>query len=91
MVEWDDAPPGSAPVIRSERHGELRWSSARLPSGRAGNHRPDGWFAAVGPDIRPGPAAAPYPLVDLAPTIYRWLGLEPDAGLAGSPIPELAP
>ena len=46
VVEWDDVPPGSATVIRSERHGELRWGTARLPSGRAGNHRPDGWFIA---------------------------------------------
>ena len=89
VVEWSDVAPGAAPVIRSERLGELRWSSPRLPSGRAGNHRPDGWFVATGPGISAGRAAAAYPIVDLVPTIYRWLGLEPDPALAGRPIPEL--
>jgi predicted AlkP superfamily phosphohydrolase/phosphomutase len=91
VVEWADVPPGSAPVIRSDRLGELRWSSPRLPSGRAGNHRPDGWFVATGPDIAPGRAAAVHPIVDLVPTIYRWLDLEPDPVFAGRPIPELTP
>lgn len=89
VVEWDDVAPGSATVIRSDRHGELRWSTARLPSGRAGNHRPGGWFIAAGPDLEPGMATAEYPIVDLAPTVYRWLGLDPDPALAGTSIPEL--
>jgi predicted AlkP superfamily phosphohydrolase/phosphomutase len=89
VVEWADVPPGAAPVIRSERLGELRWSSPRIPSGRAGNHRPDGWFVATGPGISAGPVAAVHPIVDLVPTAYRWLGLEPDPALTGQPIPEL--
>ena len=89
MVEWSDIPPGAAPVIRSERLGQLRWSSPRLMSGRAGNHQPDGWFVATGPGIGVGPTAAAYPIVDLVPTVYRWLGLEPDPAFTGRPIPEL--
>jgi predicted AlkP superfamily phosphohydrolase/phosphomutase len=89
VVEWSDVPPGDAPVIRSERLGELRWSSPRLASGRAGNHRPDGWFVAAGPGITTGRAAGTHPIVDLAPTVYRWLGLEPDPAFTGQPIPEL--
>jgi predicted AlkP superfamily phosphohydrolase/phosphomutase len=89
VVEWADVPPSAAPVIRSERLGELRWSSPRLPSGRAGNHRPDGWFVATGPGIGVGPTAAVHPIVDLVPTVYRWLGLEPDPAFTGQPIPEL--
>jgi predicted AlkP superfamily phosphohydrolase/phosphomutase len=89
VVEWADVPPGAAPVIRSERLGELSWTSPRLPSGRAGNHQPDGWFVATGPGIGPGPTAAVHPIVDLAPTIYRWLGVEPDPAFTGRPIPEL--
>jgi predicted AlkP superfamily phosphohydrolase/phosphomutase len=91
VVEWADVPPGAAPVLRSDRLGELRWSSPRLPSGRAGNHQPDGWFVATGPGIEPGPTAAVHPIVDLAPTVYRWLGLEPDPAFAGRAIPELTP
>jgi predicted AlkP superfamily phosphohydrolase/phosphomutase len=90
VVEWGDIAPGAARVIRSDRYGEIAWDSPRLPSGRAGNHRPDGWFVAVGPDIPRGAAAAAYPLVDLAPTVYRWLDLDPDPEFAGRPIPELA-
>ena len=90
VVEWADVPPGAAPVIRSESLGELSWSSPKLTSGRAGNHEPDGWFVARGPGIGTGPTAAVHPIVDLVPTVYRWLGLEPDEALAGRPIPELA-
>jgi predicted AlkP superfamily phosphohydrolase/phosphomutase len=90
VVEWGDVPPGGARVIRSDRYGEIAWDSPRLPSGRAGNHRPDGWFVAVGPDIPRKAAAAAHPLVDLAPTVYRWLDLDPDPEFAGRPIPELA-
>jgi predicted AlkP superfamily phosphohydrolase/phosphomutase len=89
VVEWADVAPGAAPVIHSERLGELSWSSARLTSGRAGNHQPDGWFVATGPGIEAGRAAAVHPIVDLVPTLYRWLGLEPDPVFAGRPIPEL--
>jgi predicted AlkP superfamily phosphohydrolase/phosphomutase len=89
VVEWAGVPPASAPVIRSEQLGELTWSSPRLPSGRAGNHGADGWFVASGPGIEAGAAAATHPIVDLVPTLYRWLGLEPDPGFAGQPIPEL--
>jgi predicted AlkP superfamily phosphohydrolase/phosphomutase len=90
VVEWAGVPAASAPVIRSERLGELTWRSPRLPSGRAGNHAPDGWFVATGPGIEPGAAAASHPIVDLVPTLYRWLDLEPDPAYAGRPIPELA-
>lgn len=89
IVEWADVPPGAAPVIRSQTLGELRWSSPRLTSGRAGNHEPDGWFVARGPGIGAGSTAAAHPIVDLVPTVYRWLGLEPDQAFAGRPIPEL--
>ena len=82
-------PPASSPVIRSERLGELTWRSPRLPSGRAGNHGADGWFVASGPGIEAGEAAATHPIVDLLPTLYRWLGLEPDPAFAGQAIPEL--
>ena len=89
VVEWAGVPPASAPVIRSEQLGELAWSSPRLPSGRAGNHGGDGWFVASGPGIEARAAAATHPIVDLVPTLYRWLGLEPDPAFAGQPIPEL--
>jgi arylsulfatase A-like enzyme len=46
---------------------------------------------ATGPGIEPGPTAAVHPIVDLAPTVYRWLGLEPDPAFAGRAIPELTP
>jgi predicted AlkP superfamily phosphohydrolase/phosphomutase len=89
VIEWSDVPPGAAPVIRSERLGELTWRSPQLPSGRSGNHGGDGWFVAAGPGIEAGAAAAVHPIVDLVPTLYRWLGHEPDPALAGQPIPEL--
>ena len=47
-------------------------------------------LVATGPGIEPGAAVATHPIVDLVPTLYRWLDVEPDSAYPGQPIPELA-
>lgn len=88
IVHW--APIESCRVsgVVSERFGEVRWEpGAPLPSGRSGNHRPDGWVAAAGAGIASGPRLV-CDSIDLAPTIVRWLGADVP-GLQGRPVPEL--
>jgi predicted AlkP superfamily phosphohydrolase/phosphomutase len=58
-----------------------------LPSGRSGNHRPLGWFVATGPGIAAGRRLGIYDIVDLAPTARQELGLEPEPGFHGRPMP----
>lgn len=46
------------------------------PSGWAsGNHKPDGLFLAVGPDIRSGESIAGANIVDILPTIFAGMGV----------------
>lgn len=91
MVHWNPISSQRVSGVVSDRCGEVRWErGAPFRSGRSGNHRPGGWLVAAGPGIDTGP-----PLecesVDLVPTLFRWLGLEPDPGFQGRPVPELVP
>ncbi|HEX6106494.1 MAG TPA: hypothetical protein VFZ26_12990, partial [Gemmatimonadales bacterium] len=86
VIEWSDVSPIRSPGIASARYGELRWSPAdRLPSGRAGNHRPQGWFIASGPGIARGTVTGHH-IRDLVPTACRWLGANLGDALRGRPI-----
>jgi hypothetical protein len=60
---------------------------ARLPSGRSGNHRGQGWFIAAGPGIARGRRIEGHDILDLAPTVSGWLGTKPSPALQGRPIP----
>jgi predicted AlkP superfamily phosphohydrolase/phosphomutase len=77
--------------VVSERYGELRWGKgAPLPSGRSGNHLPDGWLVACGAGIEKGPDLT-CDSIDLVPTIYSWLGAEPSPSFQGRLIEEIVP
>lgn len=83
LVEWsDDVPTGSAIVgqgagcrvaVRSPRIGALEGVNE---FGRTGAHRPTGWFALAGPDVRRGRSAAGISVYDVAPTLAALTGTE---------------
>jgi len=86
VIEWNGVSPIESPGITSDRYGELRWSPpGRIPSGRAGNHRPEGWFIATGDGIAPGPLQG-HTILDLVPTACGWLGADLGDRLQGQPI-----
>jgi predicted AlkP superfamily phosphohydrolase/phosphomutase len=90
VVTWGDVSAIHCDGIRSDRYGELRWKTAgKLPSGRSGNHKDKGWFLAVGDDIRPGFCTERFHIVDLVPTVFRWLGARSAKTFQGKPIPLL--
>jgi predicted AlkP superfamily phosphohydrolase/phosphomutase len=62
-----------------------------LPSGRSGNHLPLGWFMARGPGIEPGATLPTHDILDLAPTVRQYLGLDIDSTLHGRPLPLTKP
>ncbi len=62
----------------------------QLPSGRSGNHREGGWFIAAGPGIDAGTETEVHDVVDLLPTILKYLGRKADPQLAGRPIAAVA-
>lgn len=90
VIEWSDVPVTSSPGVVSPRFGEMRWTpTGRLPSGRAGNHRSQGWFMAAGEGIAPGSEAPGHRILDLVPTACQWLGADLQHHFAGRPISEL--
>ncbi len=90
IVRWGRTSSLETSGIRSEKYGELRWDpSAPLPSGRSGNHLDNGWFVAAGEGIRSGTRSDGHDTLDLIPTVFRWLGVEPPVEFQGQPIPVL--
>ncbi len=82
VVTWSDASATESPGVGSPRFGDVRLPArGRLPSGRSGNHRNEGWFVAAGPAL--GAARADGHIVDLAPTVHAWLGLDAPPDLRG--------
>jgi predicted AlkP superfamily phosphohydrolase/phosphomutase len=85
-------------LVEWNRHGPIsRATSPKIglvedpvPNLRTGDHRPDGWFAALAPGIEPGEVARTVTVVDFAPTIAALLQVK---GIAydGKPIEELMP
>jgi predicted AlkP superfamily phosphohydrolase/phosphomutase len=95
LVEWrDEAATGSTAVgngaaslvrVHSRRVGTLEGNNHY---GRTGEHRPQGLFHAAGHGIAPGRLDRPISILDFAPTITRFLGVEmPDC--EGQPVAEL--
>jgi len=82
VVTWSDELATESPGVTSPRFGEVRLPArGRLPSGRSGNHRNEGWFAAAGPGV--GAARNDGHIVDLASTVHEWLSLDAPADLTG--------
>ncbi len=91
VISWTDAISAQASRgLRFDGWGEVRWpKGAPHPSGRSGAHHGTGWYAAAGPGIRQGAANEVRDPIDIAPTIYRWLGLTPPEHLDGAAIESL--
>jgi predicted AlkP superfamily phosphohydrolase/phosphomutase len=88
IVRWQAVRTSDVPALTSSLLPAFRCPAPRwLPSGRTGNHLPDGWFIAAGPDVAAGTASSLHDVLDLVPTARALLGLEPDAALHGRPIP----
>jgi predicted AlkP superfamily phosphohydrolase/phosphomutase len=85
LVEWNR----DGPISRATSP-KIGLVEDPVPNLRTGDHRPDGWFAALAPGIVPGEVAHTVTVVDFAPTIAALLqvkGIDYD----GKPIEELVP
>jgi predicted AlkP superfamily phosphohydrolase/phosphomutase len=83
MIEWEHDRPIRA--VRSPRTGVV---TARYPTVRTGDHRPDGFLLARGPARVAGTLPRHLEVEDLAPTIAAHLGVTLD-DVDGAPAPEL--
>ncbi len=84
---WGDQPYQGSIGARRPGVGERRWPRVRrLVSGRAGNHRPDGWLVASGPGIAAGRDLGRVAAVDAVATFAEWLGTARPELLDGRPL-----
>lgn len=93
---WADRQMLGSVGIRRRGGGERRWRRiTRFVSGRAGNHRPDGWMIVSGTGTNAGLDLGRIATLDAIAALAAWSGRRPPSGLAagtaealvGSPIP----
>jgi len=95
LVEWSDEVPTGSTSVGKGAGAIVRASSSKIgvieganEYCRTGEHRQFGLFVAAGPMIRPGALTNEISLLDLAPTLARYLGVDlPDCD--GRPSDEL--
>jgi predicted AlkP superfamily phosphohydrolase/phosphomutase len=92
VVRWSDAPAATHRALRSPALGTIAWPTpGRHPDGRSGNHRPEGFLIAAGPELPQGSEAPAGHILDLAPSIRALLGLPPDPAMRGRSLAGAAP
>lgn len=86
-VCWQDSPGAAHAAVVSTRFGRIeRATPGRIPNGRSGNHRAQGFVVARGGAIPQGSRIGAADILDLAPTALHLLGAGPRAAMPGSPI-----
>lgn len=93
IVRWVDTPAETHVAVQSPEFGRVERSTpGRVPDGRSGNHRGEGFLVARGPGIAAGASLSqPADILDLAPTVVRLLGTVTSVPLAGRALPDLTP
>ena len=91
IVLWKDTPAIENSAIESPRFGSIRRKTrGRIPNGRSGNHRAEGFFIAYGKRIPAGrQLQEKADIIDIAPTVLNYLGTHTSLPLSGKPISEL--
>jgi predicted AlkP superfamily phosphohydrolase/phosphomutase len=86
VVCWQDSPATHRAVV-SSRFGRIeRATPGRIPNGRSGNHRPEGFVIARGEAVPPGSSLNGVDILDLAPTALDLLGARRSEVMPGTPI-----
>ena len=86
MAGWSEGRPG--PSLRKLTPPECVGAKGL---GTSGAHTPDGILIAAGAGMPADRDLTGANLVDVCPTALRLLDLEPPPGLAGRPLPAIAP
>ncbi len=84
IVRWATSPAADQRAIVSPRLGTIHMPSPGTnPTGRSGNHRPEGFLIAVGSGFAPGTTIDGGHILDLAPTVYAAMGVAKPAAMRG--------
>jgi len=88
LVKWSHTPAATHRAIRSDRYNvTIPWPTpGRHPSGRSGNHRPQGFLLAAGDGIAQGVDLGTAHILDLMPTVFDLLGLAAPRMHNGRPL-----
>jgi predicted AlkP superfamily phosphohydrolase/phosphomutase len=91
IVLWKDTPATMHTAVESPNYGRIEWKTpGRMPNGRSGNHRPEGFILAHGKSIAASARLEKTAnILDIAPTVVHLLGARTSLALAGKLIPEL--
>lgn len=88
LVKWSFTPCARHRAIVSDELGEIPWPTpGKNFTGRAGNHRPEGFFLGHGPGIQNLSDMTDANILDLAPTVHALLGQDVPAAMQGKPLP----
>lgn len=95
LVEWNDEKPVGSAGSGNTQASRIRIASDKIgiveginTGTRTGDHRPEGFFIALGNGIRSGRKDRPVSLMDFAPTFTQLLGV-PLPHVDGRAIPEI--
>lgn len=74
VVHWTSNCASASSGITSDEHGEIHWDrGSKARSGRSGDHSPNGWLAARGPDIPHGNSTSVAGISELGVNILKWV------------------
>jgi predicted AlkP superfamily phosphohydrolase/phosphomutase len=87
IIKWASSPAANHRTIYSPRYGSIPWSlPGHHPTGRSGNHTPEGFLLAVGTEIKQGSNIENANILDLAPTVCELLNVPRPFTMSGSVI-----
>src|SRR5262249_48977002 len=82
VIRWCDTPAAAHVAVESPVFGRVERSTpGRIPNGRSGNHRGQGFLIAAGPGVTAGGLGAGADILDLPPTVVRMLATRADVSL----------
>jgi predicted AlkP superfamily phosphohydrolase/phosphomutase len=90
IINWNDAAQITTALL-TQKYGMVRSTAPgyALTPYYTGNHRPNAFTCAIGPDMPPQAVRANASILDLAPTILTSLGIEPPDYMHGKVLGEL--
>lgn len=91
IIQWAPSAAANHRAVTSHRYGSIPWSMpGHHPTGRSGNHTPEGFLLAVGPAIKKGSKVLGANILDLAPTICELLHVPRPFKMCGNVIDLIA-
>jgi predicted AlkP superfamily phosphohydrolase/phosphomutase len=85
IVQWASSPAANHRLVVSSRYGSIPLATpGRHPTGRSGNHRPEGFLVAVGDRFQPNSRIEGAHILDLAPAVCTLLNAPKPVEMGGN-------